>query len=324
MAPKKSQQAPYMEALERVLKSYPIIDSGYAAKLVESWQAGRNLGPFAVVKFSGDHLTEKTIDDTARMYADLSLLLPTIVVHGSGEPLNERLGRTPKYRGIRPTRLEDMPIVVGVDTDLTLDLVNRINIYGGHAAAVIPTPTNPMFKFDRVESIKERDKWVYLWEVGFAPLGKEVRCMDENAAEYIRELLKKGFMPVISPIVHYKPGPLYNDPYKPLNPDADDIARVIARNINPHYVVFVTENADSPSIDLSQVEAYMKKRPPEGIREAFLQEQEHYRDAQWKIRAAIEMATNGNSVIAIVRKENLMSLLLSKEPRKFSDAIFRR
>lgn len=139
----------------------------------------------------------------------------------------------------------------------------------------------------------------------------------------------EGRMPVISPIVYHALRSTLGVPSKvrkPLNPDADDIARVVTDFTGPEWLVFVTENAGSLSIDLEKAKWYAEKQyTMELIKQLFPESpklQEHYRNADWKVEAAISMALNGHKV-AVVDYQNLLPFLLSrgKNSERYSRAV---
>ncbi len=159
---------------------------------------------------------------------------------------------------------------------------------------------------------------VYVGEAGFAPLGEEARCMREEDASSLKAIVRGGSMPVVSPIVYHGLGLTSGRPYEdytPLNPDADDIARVVAHFSEPEWLIFVTENAANLSIDLERAKWHMRSQRAlevvRGISPGSAKLQEHYRNADWKIAAAVTMSVNGHNV-AVVTQQNLLPFLLSK------------
>ena len=298
-----------MKVLERIFERHP--------ELKGEIGAGALTNRISLVKISGEYLMPDRMPSFIEEMADLSLVARLVLVHGSGEPLSQALGYTEKHRGIRITPPEVIPIVVSVATNLTTALVKGINQKGGMAEAVIPSADNPIFYFNKLEQGTDKGITTHFGEVGIVPIGREARCITDVGVELLQSIVYNGFMPVISPIA-YKPRTLYNDPMSPLNPDADDIARVITRRLNPNVTVFVTENSSSLGLNLEGVIDYLKSRPPDVIRES--SRQDLYRNEDWKIVAAVELAVKGHK-IAIVKGKNLAPFLLSSNPVRYSEVV---
>ncbi len=301
------------EALERIIASHSGITMDAALKRVE--EAYRWHSPL-VVKVSGDALVPERMPETAQYFADLSVLFPVVLVHGTGEVLNRRLHSSNKHMGTRITPPHEIPIVREVTQQLTLNFAYQLMIrYKGRALPVVPTDIEPVFTFDHLEYVRGPDKTpIYLGEVGVAQIGKEVKCMRESELQLIRSIVNDGTMPVLGALVH---GLVSHGEYKTLNGDADDVARVVARLMNPEWLIFLTENVEKLADDVS-TEDYMVNYYPEKIRDAV--QLKHYRNGPWKIVAAVETAKKGVPV-AMMKTGDFFPFLFSPKPIDYENAV---
>tara|TARA_Y100000310_G_scaffold128407_1_gene127595 strand:- start:8788 stop:9744 length:957 start_codon:yes stop_codon:yes gene_type:complete len=297
-----------MKVLKSIAANYSI-DTDSAMRVVQNTQ------PF-VLKVSGEYLTPKRMEKAAQIYAAVGSLFPgTILVHGSGEPLSKELGHTRKHHGTRITFPQEIPVVVGVATKLTERLVDRINFYGGNARGICHDPKRPAFHFQKSDWTEDDNgNLVYLGEVGIVPRGREESAIARGLPGKLTTLIRDGYMPVIGPVVHD------SESSNPLNPDADDIARVVAHNMGYGKIIFVTENRNGGRFDQAAIDEHIQRRGTENPEDAL---QKHNGNWSWKFQSVIEAVLNGNTV-AMVKQENLFPSIFSDRPKDFAELVLSR
>jgi acetylglutamate kinase len=180
-----------------------------------------------VVKYGGSAMVDKQIRQTVMQ--DIALLssmgIHVIVVHGGGPEINKALqnsGIEPKFiNGLRVTDEETMKIVESVlFYKINKEIVSDLKQFGSNAIGVSGKDSN-------ILTAKKVDSEVDLGFVG------EV---DKVNTDHLNQLLKKNFVPVISPIGVDNQGNIYNI-------NADYAAIGVAGALKAEKLIFLTDVA---------------------------------------------------------------------------------
>lgn len=165
---------------------------------------------FAVIKISGECL-ENEMDIIAKDIAYLnSLNIYPIIIHGAGTTINKQLPNSKNKNGIRITSNEDILVIKNISNDISYNLVNKINQFGGSAN-----------KINNIFTCKQKKEYGNVGEI-----------IDINISK-IEESISNNITPVINSIGTGKNKLL-------LNINADTAAKEIVKNINPKKFILIT------------------------------------------------------------------------------------
>lgn len=165
---------------------------------------------FAVIKISGATI-DNSLDLIAQDIAFLNKLnIYPIIIHGAGAEIDRKLPNSKKKDGIRITSKDDMSVIMSIFNQISLDLCEKINHYGGSAER-----TEYIFECD------QNDEYGYVGDIK----GLDVSKIDK--------IVNQSKTPIISPIGFCGE--------KLLNINADTAAKEVIKNILPQKVIILTE-----------------------------------------------------------------------------------
>ena len=184
-------------------------------------------GKIVVIKYGGAAMIE---DDLKRSFAEDIVLLQSlgmlpVIVHGGGPEVSqamEKLGQKVSFiDGLRVTSSENLKVAEMVlSGTINKEIITNLNTFGGKAVGV--SGKDGLL----IEAYKKKhDGGVDLGYVG------EIKSVNP---ELLHVLLKKGFLPVVSPIGLGEDGITYNI-------NSDTIASRIAVSINAYKIIFMTD-----------------------------------------------------------------------------------
>lgn len=167
----------------------------------------------ALIKISGQTLTnhlEQFTDDIAFL-SNLSLF--PIIVHGAGDRLDKELAYTKKLNQIRITPKEDIARIKEIILEISNLLKRKIEFYGGKAKVLDSCIIADFLDFNKY---------------GFVG---SIKSINKNKIE---KVIKKGYIPIIPPLGITNTG-------KILNINADTVANALAEELMVKKQIFVTE-----------------------------------------------------------------------------------
>lgn len=186
---------------------------------------------FAIIKISGKTLENK-IDQIAEDIAYLNKLeLYPTVIHGAGSILDSRLPHSKKQDGIRITEESDMDTIKEVYDDISSDLKDKINSYGGKSETA-----KDIFDTEAIST--------------YGHVGKITGIKIQK----IKDIINNNTTPIISPLGKHK------DTYHNIN--ADTAAKELVNKISPKKFLLITETGGildengqlTPFINLSDID----------------------------------------------------------------------
>ena len=184
-------------------------------------------GKIVVIKYGGAAMIE---DNLKRSFAEDIVLLQSlgmlpVIVHGGGLEVSramEKLGQKVSFiDGLRVTSSENLKVAEMVlSGTINKEIITNLNTFGGKAVGV--SGKDGLL----IEAYKKKhDGGVDLGYVG------EIKSVNP---ELLQVLLKKGFLPVVSPIGLGEDGITYNI-------NADTTASRIAVSLSAYKIIFMTD-----------------------------------------------------------------------------------
>ncbi len=207
-------------------------------------------GKTVVIKYGGSLMVK---DDLKPLFAEDIVLLKyvginPVIVHGGGKEISKWLQKVGKKStfidGLRFTDSETMEITeMVVSGKINNEVVSLLNQAGGRAVGVSGKAAN-LFTARKIRSKKDLD-------LGF------VGDITEINESLIHTLCGEGYIPVISPVSSSKNG-------ESLNLNADHVASEIAKSLNAHKLIYLTDingvmvdNELQSQLNLSQAKALL-------------------------------------------------------------------
>jgi len=184
-------------------------------------------GKIVVIKYGGAAMIE---DNLKRSFAEDIVLLQSlgmlpVIVHGGGLEVSramEKLGQKVSFiDGLRVTSSENLKVAEMVlSGTINREIITNLNTFGGKAVGV--SGKDGLL----IEAYKKKND-------GGVDLGYVGEIKNVNP-ELLHVLLKKGFLPVVSPIGLGEDGITYNI-------NADTIASRIAVSLSAYKIIFMTD-----------------------------------------------------------------------------------
>ncbi len=252
-------------------------------------------GSTFVIKYGGNAMTEAHLKEG--FAKDVTLLklvgINPVIVHGGGPQINEMLQKVGKegvfVQGMRVTDAETMNIVEMVlGGHVNKEIVSLLNQHGGKAVGV--TGRDNHF-------IKAKKLFINTPERNGVDIG-QVGVIESIDTSLIREMVERGYIPVVAPIGVGRQGEAFNI-------NADLVAGKLAEELNAEKLIMMTNITGVMDKEGNLLTNLTPRRIDDLVADGTL-----YGGMLPKISSAIEAATNGVKAVHIIDGRVLNALLL--------------
>lgn len=252
-------------------------------------------GSTFVIKYGGNAMIEDRLKEG--FAKDVTLLklvgINPVIVHGGGPQINEMLEKVGKegefVQGMRVTDAETMNIVEMVlGGHVNKEIVSLLNQHGGKAVGV--TGRDNHF-------IRAKKLFINTPEQNGVDIG-QVGVIESIDTSLIREMVERGYIPVVAPIGVGRQGEAFNI-------NADLVAGKLAEELNAEKLILMTNITGV----MDKAGRLLTNLTPKKI-DDLIADGTLYGGMLPKISSAVEAAVNGVKAVHIIDGRVLNALLL--------------
>lgn len=252
-------------------------------------------GSTFVIKYGGNAMTEGRLKEG--FAKDVTLLklvgINPVIVHGGGPQINEMLEKVGKegefVQGMRVTDAETMNIVEMVlGGHVNKEIVSLLNQHGGKAVGI--TGRDNHF-------IRAKKLFINTPEQSGVDIG-QVGVIESIDTSLIREMVERGYIPVVAPIGVGRQGEAFNI-------NADLVAGKLAEELDAEKLILMTNITGVMDKEGRLLTNLTPKKIDDLVADGTL-----YGGMLPKIGSAVEAAVNGVKAVHIIDGRVLNALLL--------------
>ena len=280
--------------LEKILpKDGPPINE--VTKYIEKYK-----NDLIVIKYGGNVLIDRNVFNN--FITDLSILnklgLSTVVIHGGGPRIKRELEKSniqSKFiRGLRVTDEKIINIVESVLIDFNEDIVNSL-LQKGSKAISIHTKNNNIIEVDPEAK-----------ELGFVGIPKKVNY------SFLKDVIKKNMIPIISPLGLGKDNQTYNI-------NGDTAAGAVAKSLKSRRLLLMTNVEGVLDKEKKLIEEISSSEVLEMIKNETITE-----GMIPKINTSLDAVNNGVKAVGIIDGRKKHSILFEIFSDKGSGTLIRK